>query len=376
MSDDENKKDIDWYQILHIKPTATDKEIKKGYRNRALIDHPDKNKKDSPEEAAKKFHLINKAQEILLDKEKRAKFDGTLKAKALKRKRKVETDVKLSNLRDVLNAKEREFKKRKKEEAKAKANTVAEMEHLRREGKKKREEQERKNEEKRHKATRLQKEDLAMGATIKVRWDENKWRYSQQDLEFIFAKCGTVDHVLLGSRKAPNTKSHTKTALVSFADVESARMAMGSKELKNKFSLEWATGKEPVLSNPYVDSTQSDVYYFSTNMPNVPASEFSFMQPKTDQQRMKEVEMEHQNLEEMILKKMKEAAQKQKETEQQQPAQETKNINTNSAKHCSSNQPHQANGNHNNRDNESLIDFEVRQMAEKERLKQQIIEEV
>ncbi|PVD24366.1 hypothetical protein C0Q70_14847 [Pomacea canaliculata] len=63
----------DYYKILNVKRDATDKEIKKAFRNLALKYHPDKNKDKAAEE---KFVKIAKAYEVLSDKEKRRKYDA------------------------------------------------------------------------------------------------------------------------------------------------------------------------------------------------------------------------------------------------------------------------------------------------------------
>eukprot|EP00121_Abeoforma_whisleri_P001045 Awhi_evm1s929 len=64
----------DYYAILGIKENATDKEIKKAYRKKALQHHPDKNQ-DNKEAAEKLFKDINEAFEVLKDPEKRKIYD-------------------------------------------------------------------------------------------------------------------------------------------------------------------------------------------------------------------------------------------------------------------------------------------------------------
>ncbi len=64
---------IDYYKILEIPKTASEKDIKKAYRKLARKYHPDVNTKD--ETAKKKFQQINEANEVLSDPEKRKKYD-------------------------------------------------------------------------------------------------------------------------------------------------------------------------------------------------------------------------------------------------------------------------------------------------------------
>jgi curved DNA-binding protein CbpA len=62
----------DCYAILGVKSTATEDEIKKAYRKKALEYHPDKNSSATAEEI---FKQINKAYETLSDVDKRRTYD-------------------------------------------------------------------------------------------------------------------------------------------------------------------------------------------------------------------------------------------------------------------------------------------------------------
>ncbi|QJD95382.1 J domain-containing protein [Mucilaginibacter robiniae] len=64
---------VDYYKILGIDKTASEKDIKNAYRKLARKYHPDLNPNDS--EANKKFQELNEANEVLTDPEKRKKYD-------------------------------------------------------------------------------------------------------------------------------------------------------------------------------------------------------------------------------------------------------------------------------------------------------------
>ncbi|KAG5513765.1 hypothetical protein PMAC_000803 [Pneumocystis sp. 'macacae'] len=61
-----------YYEILDIKKTADDAEIKKSYRKLALLLHPDKNAVPGADEA---FKLVSRAFQVLSDPQKRAVYD-------------------------------------------------------------------------------------------------------------------------------------------------------------------------------------------------------------------------------------------------------------------------------------------------------------
>lgn len=69
-------KQKDYYKILGISRRAKAKEIKKAYREQALIWHPDKHTgEEEKEKAEKQFQLVAEAYEVLGDDEKRSKYD-------------------------------------------------------------------------------------------------------------------------------------------------------------------------------------------------------------------------------------------------------------------------------------------------------------
>ena len=63
----------DYYDILGISKTASDSEIKKAYRKKAIEFHPDKNPGDK--EAESNFKKAAEAYEVLGNQQKRSKYD-------------------------------------------------------------------------------------------------------------------------------------------------------------------------------------------------------------------------------------------------------------------------------------------------------------
>jgi len=64
----------DYYEVLGVSKTATADEIKKAYRQKAKLYHPDSNQ-GNEKEAEAKFKEVSEAYSILSDESKRAQYD-------------------------------------------------------------------------------------------------------------------------------------------------------------------------------------------------------------------------------------------------------------------------------------------------------------
>ncbi|KAF9961702.1 hypothetical protein BGZ65_010295 [Modicella reniformis] len=67
----------DYYKILGVSRSATERDIKKAFRQQAKLWHPDTYRGDlSPDQVEKKMATLNEAYEVLSDPELRARFDN------------------------------------------------------------------------------------------------------------------------------------------------------------------------------------------------------------------------------------------------------------------------------------------------------------
>ncbi|KAK3593529.1 hypothetical protein CHS0354_037055 [Potamilus streckersoni] len=69
----------DYYKILGITKNASDDEIRKAYRKRALVHHPDRHSHDTQDkqkEEEVKFKEVSEAYSVLSDKKKRMRYDN------------------------------------------------------------------------------------------------------------------------------------------------------------------------------------------------------------------------------------------------------------------------------------------------------------
>ncbi|GJL85199.1 MAG: hypothetical protein DHS20C02_09740 [Micavibrio sp.] len=77
MPTDKQNKPVSYYDVLHVKPDASDAEVKKKYRMLAKIFHPDRNPKDR-RMAEHRFRLINEAYSHLKTHERRTQYNRQL----------------------------------------------------------------------------------------------------------------------------------------------------------------------------------------------------------------------------------------------------------------------------------------------------------
>lgn len=255
---------MDLYGLLGVESTATNKELKKAYRQKALTCHPDKNP-DNPK-AAELFHQLSQALEILTDAAARAAYDKICAAKKQAEERNKKLDDKRKKIKLDLETREQQAEAHKQDEVQMTRTLEEEIARLREEGSRQLEEEQRLIRE------QIQKEKDALnqqsGADrcsrvtpkLKLKWkcrkdDETNGGYSQDNLMRLLQKYGDVLNVIVSSKKKGS-------AVVEFATVRAAELAVQNESglSGNPLKISWLEG-EPVIA-PQTDqfmSTQSSL---------------------------------------------------------------------------------------------------------------------
>ena len=195
---------MDLYDILGIKSDATEKEILKAYRKRALKCHPDKNP-DNPK-AVELFQQLAKALEIVTDISAKAAYDKLLKAKKATEERNRSLNSKRKKFKEDLEAKEKAADERKAFETQATKNLLTEIERLRKDGSSLLEKEQQFMKEKIYSTlTTEDVEDVDLLPKIKLRWNVRKTeccdQYSEQSVSAIFRKYGKISNVVFSVKK-------------------------------------------------------------------------------------------------------------------------------------------------------------------------------
>ncbi|XP_072720863.1 dnaJ homolog subfamily C member 17 isoform X5 [Ciconia boyciana] len=239
MAVDKDLLQLDLYGLLGIGEKASEKEVKKAYRQKALTCHPDKNP-DNPR-AAEVFHQLSQALAVLTDAAARAAYDKVRKAKKQAAERTQKLDEKRKKVKLDLEAREREAQTHESEEEEIRITRSLEQEiiRLREEGSRQLEEQQRLIQEQ----IRLEREQHIQGKQerngsegkitpkLKLKWkcrkeDETGGGYSKDVLLRILQKYGDVLNLLISSRK-------TGSAVVEFATVKAAASVVSERDYES-----------------------------------------------------------------------------------------------------------------------------------------------
>ena len=243
--------DVDPYAVLGLAPgVLTDAEIKKAYRKKALVLHPDKRKDSEREVAQREFDALQKAYDILLDPQARKALEDLAKARAATQARFDAQDAKRRKMREDLERRERAAERGKTEEEEARERLQAELTRLRRDfasrkraydgevrpggdgsvsgpGAAERRDENcaspaqttRRGEDEKNKSASVVPEHLYR--TVKVSWRKDVSHYPVAKLRELFSRRGDVveDVVIREGKKKKGS------ALVVFAEVAAAKRA-------------------------------------------------------------------------------------------------------------------------------------------------------
>ncbi|XP_059809089.1 dnaJ homolog subfamily C member 17 [Hypanus sabinus] len=243
---------LDLYSLLNVGEDATDKEIKKAYRQKALKCHPDKNP-DNPK-AAELFHQLSQALEVLTNAAAKAAYDQVRKAKKRAAERNQKLDSKRKKVKLDLEAREREAQLNEDEEVKITKNLDEVIAKLREEGSRNLLEQQRLIKEQiiLERGQRLPgfavQTDSKNKSTpkLKLKWkcnkdDESNGGYSHEFLLSILRKYGEVLNLLISSKKKGS-------AIVEFSSTRTAELALKNETglIGNPLKISWLEGQPPV----------------------------------------------------------------------------------------------------------------------------------
>lgn len=237
----------DLYAILGVEEEASEKEIVKGYRKKALKCHPDKNP-DNPK-AAELFHELSEALEVLTDAAARAAYNQSRKAKKAVLERNKALDSKRKKFKEDLEAREQTaFEQTQKQKDIANEQKLAaEIARLRKDGSRLLEqEQERLREELRKQAAEAQQthkpEEQGETPRVKLKWkaaknDPHNGGYSADYLKRIFACYGHISTVLVSAKKKGS-------GIVEFEPNSISSDILDETGLKdNPLSMTWLSGQ-------------------------------------------------------------------------------------------------------------------------------------
>ena len=129
--------EMDYYEVLGLKPGASKQEVATAYRKKSLRVHPDRYKGDDPEAATAEFMRLTTAKEVLLDDKARAAFEALQSARDAHRAKQEAQQAGRKKMRETLEEREEEAKRRRQEpsaeqlqrqEREAEANARRELE--------------------------------------------------------------------------------------------------------------------------------------------------------------------------------------------------------------------------------------------------------
>lgn len=262
--------DVNYYEFLQLteyQPGNSERkilgeaELRKSYRSKALIYHPDKNPDDPIAEQL--FLQLKIVYDVLSDPRKRGDYDRYLLSVHAKRQRVREMDGARKKARDDLLQREKEARDQREKGVQEAARYETELDRLRKSQNQPRAASPPRSPPRspspqpnpepvtidpqsllQNKLSHLEAQLTHTDTTLKIRWKRKLCTHTVETLTDIFSDYGTIDHIIPSSKKPG-------TALVSFNSVIGPHAAVtafknGAEKLAT-FEITWAnsTHSEP-----------------------------------------------------------------------------------------------------------------------------------
>ncbi|KAF7370775.1 Pre-mRNA-splicing factor cwf23 [Mycena sanguinolenta] len=255
--------EVNPYELLGLTIECIDQDIRTAYRQTSRKVHPDRNRNDP--DAARKFHALTQAYELLLDPLRRLALDAKLRVKAARDERFKSYDNKRKNMVNELEERERAFKKAKMDQKRDEANRWQETEKIKEEGRRLREERENELRKREQEARQLPAEDeieapsldpLDTTIRLKYKLSAHPQLTTQAALAALLAPFGATDteSIVISSKppkKSPDKPAKHTTALVPFKQIGDAFAAVCASGRADKgmdgIEAGWVGGKEPEI---------------------------------------------------------------------------------------------------------------------------------
>ncbi|EDR08028.1 uncharacterized protein LACBIDRAFT_327254 [Laccaria bicolor S238N-H82] len=249
MSTDE----VNPYELLSVKVESTEQEIRTAYRQRSLKVHPDRNPNNP--DAARKFHELNQAYELLLDPLRRLALDAKLRVKQAKAERFKNYDNKRKNLVEELEAKEREYKKARVDKQKEEVDKWHQTEKIKEEGRKLREERELLMRARQQQEPRADQEEDVPPALVRLKYKlkTHQELTTPESIAALLSPFGSVDAesivISLKNKSSSGKPPKYVTALVPFRQIGSAFAAVcaSNQGVLDGVEAGWVGGQEPEI---------------------------------------------------------------------------------------------------------------------------------
>ncbi|TFK34436.1 DnaJ-domain-containing protein [Crucibulum laeve] len=258
--------EVSAYELLELTVEATEKDIRTAYRQRSLKVHPDRNPNNP--DAARKFHELNQAYELLLDPLRRIVLDAKIRLQQAKKERYKNYDAKRKTMMDELDQREQAHKKARTEKQKEEVEKFHETERIKEEGRKLREEKQKelkKMEEERLRAMapREEEEDMPppldhLDTTVRLKYSlkTHPNLITTESIAALLSSFGATDtDSIVLSLKAPKKNADKPpkfgTALVPFKQIGDAFAAVCASGRAERglhgVEIKWVGGKEPQI---------------------------------------------------------------------------------------------------------------------------------